>query len=346
MDIKDYISGYAQKADVYLKRLFESKKKEAAEIDPVAVRSLDILANYIAGGKRVRGALAVLGYELAGGKDFQKILPVSAAVEILHSSLLIHDDFIDRDELRRGKPTVHRIYAKGRGEHFGAAMAIVVADVGLFLSHQILAESAFKSRKVAQALSEFDRLLVNTGFGELLDIAFDYKRKLTWEDVQKVRLYKTAHYTFVMPMVVGAILGGASRKQLKAISRYGEPVGIAFQIRDDILGVFSDPNVTGKSNESDIREGKKTFLYLKTMELAGKRDKIYLKKWYGSKSLTKRNLREIRDIIEKSRAFELSQSLAADLVKQGKLEIKKITQKRRYQKILGEFADYMILRDK
>ena len=71
MDIKDYISGYAQKADVYLKRLFESKKKEAAEIDPVAVRSLDILANYIAGGKRVRGALAVLGYELAGGKDFQ-----------------------------------------------------------------------------------------------------------------------------------------------------------------------------------------------------------------------------------------------------------------------------------
>lgn len=346
MDLNKYLGEYSEQADRYLKKYFSEKRKEASKIDPLAVEVLTTLENFIYGGKKVRGALTVLGYQMTGGKNFHAILPVSIAVEILHSSLLIHDDFVDNDKFRRGKPTVHEIYSRGNTDHYGASIALIIGDVGIFLSNQLLAESNFDSDLKIKAIVEFEKLLVNTGQGEILDIAFDKKKSLSWDDILKVRIYKTADYTFVMPLTVGAILGLADNKVLEGIRKYAEPVGVGFQIRDDILGVFGDSKVTGKSNESDIIEGKFTFLYVKALELANKNEKQFLKKWYGSKDLNKSKIEEIRQIIKKVGALDNSQNLALDLAIEGKSHISILTQEKEYQAILSSLADFVVTRDK
>lgn len=346
MDSKKFLAAYRKKADSFLEEFFTEKRKEAQDIDPLAVKVLNSLEDYIAGGKKVRGALTVLGYHAAGGRKQKEIIPVSAAVEIIHSSLLIHDDFIDKDKLRRGKPTVHEAYSKGNSKHYGASIALIIGDIGIFLSHQLIANSKFDPSKKARAISELERLLTNTGYGEILDIAFDFKEKITWDEILKVRLYKTAHYTFVLPLTIGATLAEAKKSMLEAIEVYGENVGLAFQIRDDVLGVFGDPKVTGKSNESDIREGKITLLYKKSLKLANKKDRKFLKKWYGNKDLDAKKIQKIRKIIKDSGALEFSDSEARKLVEKGKSKVDKITDKKDYQEVLQTLADYVIDREK
>jgi len=346
MDLKLYLSDYSRDADNFIKTYFADKRKRAAKIDPLAVKVLTTLENFLYGGKKVRGALTVLGYRMAGGKNVKDILPVSIALEIMHSSLLIHDDFIDHDDFRRGKPTVHRIYAKGQSEHFGASIAVIIGDVGIFLSNQILADSSFDSDLITNAFNKYEELLINTGYGEILDIVFDKKKNITWNDILKVRKYKTAHYTFVMPLTVGAVLAAAEEKTLINIKKYGEPVGIGFQIRDDILGIYGDPDVTGKSNESDIKEGKKTFLLIKALDMADKENKAYLGKWYGSAELKTKETNKIREIIKNCGAYDYSQKLALDLATEGKKYVSQITIRKEYQNILNDFADFVVTRDK
>jgi len=346
MDAKSYLEDYAKQAGKYLKKFFAEKSKEASKIDKLAVEVLGTLENYISGGKKIRGALTVLGYQITGGKRTRDILPVSAAVEIVHSALLIHDDFIDKDRFRRGKPTVHEIYAKGNSEHYGASIALIIGDIGIFLSNQILASSNFDAKMIIKATSEFENLLIKTGYGEILDIAFDSKKSTTWGDILKVRTYKTAYYTIVMPLTVGAILGGAKDKTLKAIENYGVPVGIAFQLADDILGVFGKSDKTGKSSESDIREGKKTLLFVKALELARDKERQFLLKWYGSDKLDKNKIEKIRQAIKDSGSLDYSRKLAEEMAEKGKKYIPKITGNLQFRETLSSLADFMVYRSK
>lgn len=346
MSSLSFLSDYRKNSKDFFTEYFKVKKEEAKKIDQLTFDAVEKLENYIEGGKKVRGALTVLGYKAAGGKKQKDIIPVSAAAEILHSSLLIHDDFIDHDEVRRGKPTMHKLYSKGKNDHYGASIALIVGDLGLFMGHHLLIDSSFDADKKIKAAKELDNLLINTAYGEILDIAFDQKDKLTWDEIFKVRKLKTADYTFSLPLKIGAILGGAEEKTLKAIDRYGEPVGIAFQVRDDVLGVYGDPGVTGKSNESDIREGKKTFLFTKATEMAEDKDRKFLEEWYGSENLTKEKMQKIRKIVKDSGALQYSENLAQELVKKGVAEIPKITKDKKYQQILEGLAEYMIKREK
>jgi geranylgeranyl diphosphate synthase type I len=346
VDIKDYLKNYVRVVDSYFEEYFSRKEKEASEIDQLAVDALKTLKDYISGGKKIRGALTVLGYQCAGGKKIEDIIPVSAAVEIMHSCLLIHDDFVDNDNFRRGKPTVHRLYSQKMSEHYGASMAVMIGDVGIFLSNQILAGSNFNGEIKARVIYEFQKLLINTGYGELMDIAFDYKKNLSWDDILKIRLYKTAHYTFVMPLMVGALLAEPDKKAKGAIKKFGEPVGVAFQLRDDILGIFGDSGRTGKSSESDIREGKKTLILAKALELSNRRDTQYLKKWYGAIDIKATQINNIRNIFKDSGAQKYSEELSRQLVEKGKKAVPQIVQKKKYQEVLYSLADYVIIRDR
>ena len=338
MDAKKYLSEYSKEFKFFKDKYFQNKIKEASKIDKIAAESIKVLSEYMEGGKHARGALVLLGYKIAGGQNLKSVFPASFAVELIHNSLLIHDDFVDNDKLRRGKKTVHEIFKdKRNNSHYGASMAIMIADLGIFWAHQILSGT--------KAIFEFDQLLVNTGYGELLDIDFDYKENITWEDIMKVRIYKTAHYTFVMPLQIGAILAGGKDNLLQNFKNYGEPVGLAFQIQDDILGIFGDSNETGKSNDSDIREGKKTLLYFKALELANKKEKEFLKTHYG-KTTNNKEISEIRKILKNSRALDFSQKTALDFVEKGKKYIPKITKDKDLQDTLSSLADYIVQREK
>ena len=313
MEATFYLQKYSQKIESYKKAYFTGEIKKAARINRVAKEALIRLRDYSTGGKCLRGVLTILGYELAGGGNFEKVLPAAVAVELFHNALLIHDDFIDRDSARRGKPTVHKIYGEEGGKHYGASMAIVVGDLAIFSANRLIASLKLPENLVSRAVETLNGYLIDTGYGEMMDIAFDLKKEITWNDIFKVRLYKTARYTFVMPLVTGAVLGGGNKKIITNFIKYAEPVGMAFQLRDDILGIFGDPAKTGKSNDSDIKEGKKTLIFLKALELTKGTQREYLKRYYGSVDLNPERVKKIKGIIKTSGALGFSEKTSREI---------------------------------
>lgn len=346
VDAINYLKEYSKKSNRYLKTFFDNKRKSGGKIDKAVVDSINAFEDYSLGGKKLRGALNVLGYQIAGGKNYSAILQVSCGIELLHSFLLIHDDIIDKDKTRRGKQTLHKLFSQKKGEHFGVSKAIVIGDIGAFLGYELIVNSEFPSDRINRAILVLNDFLLKTMYGEMLDIDFDFKKKISWDEILKVRTYKTAYYTFVMPLVVGAVLGGAKNMRLKLLEGYGVPIGIAFQLIDDILGVFGDPQNTGKSNENDIREGKKTFLYAKALELSKGEDKKFLLRWYGSDKIDKDKIAKIRGLITASGSLDYSQKLAEKMSMKGKKFINKITRDAKQQETLASLADFIITRNR
>jgi len=342
---EDYLKAYSRKADKFLDSFFEKEKTLAKKIDPDLAEILHVFQDYSRGGKKARGALTVLGYQACGGKNQSAILPISCGIELLHNFLLIHDDVIDKDTKRRGKPTVNATYAKLRGKHYGNSKAIIIGDIGGFLAYGLIFSSGFAKERTFKALGKLNEFLLKTGYGQLLDIDYDFKKDVTWNDILKVRTYKTAYYTIVMPLTVGAVLAGAGQRETLAIEKYGVPVGIAFQLVDDALGIFGSTKKTGKSNLSDIREGKKTFLYAKAFELSSPSQKRYLKRWYGALDVGPKQASEIKRIMISTGSLDYSKKLVLDLVKKGKKYAPEITKAKKHQSILESLANFITTRE-
>lgn len=352
MDAKTYLSSYAPKADKFLDKFFAEKKREASSISPLCSQMMDIYREYMRGGKKARGALTFLGYQCLGGRQENVALPASVAIEIFHSFLLMHDDWIDKDLLRRGKPTVHIQYEKffrekkwkGDRRHWGAGMAVVLGDIGCFLAYKILSDLPCLEKRKTQALSYLSDYFIKTAYGEVLDITYDFIKEAGFKDILSVRELKTAYYTIVMPLAIGASLAGADQKKIKAIEAYGLPVGIAFQLRDDELGLFGEEKTLGKSTLSDLLEGKKTMLILKALESLSDDDKKLLLSVWGQGRTDQSKAQRAKDLILKSQALAFSRKMAKDLVEQGKKFVPQITKLPKYQKLLYEMADFMIER--
>lgn len=337
--LTDYLRDYTPRLDKYIHNYFDTQKQQAQTIDPFLTECLSYLENYLLGGKKIRGALTVLGYQINKTMDINNIIPVSAAIELIHSGLLIQDDFIDHDLMRRGIKSIHELYTDRKDPHFGASMAVVIGDLGYFYGYKIISDSDFAPVFVIKSLSELSQRLVNTGYGEILDVVSDNKLPLSRGTIDKARIYKTAHYSFVMPLSVGAILAGATDFQLQAIEKYGTQVGLAFQIQDDILGVTGDPKVTGKSNSSDITSGKQTHILQKTLELG---DPQFIKKYYGTNKKTD----EIRKLMQGCGAIDACKKLAQDHANQAKRYLGKITTNEKVKIILSQLADFVVTRNK
>lgn len=176
--------------------------------------------------KRIRAILVNQGYFLAGGQDKKTILQTSIFIELIHNYLLIHDDIIDKDEMRRGKKTMHCLY--------GQAMAIVAGDVFSALGYNLLSSCQLPVKHRIKALAKLNQTLYFTGYGQSLELHLRNKKKFTNHDILEIYTKKTAFYTLVSPLQVGALLAGASEKFLKKIEKFALPLGIAFQIRDDL----------------------------------------------------------------------------------------------------------------
>ena len=352
MDAKDYLKDYLKKAAPILANFFKEKEKEAAKISPLTAEMMGIYLKFM-GGKNIRGALTKLGYECFGGKDEKAILEASLMVEITHAFLLMHDDIMDQDSLRRGMPTIHtqyenlhqERYSKGNPKHYGICMALDLGDAGFALSHLILADAKFSAEIKERVLRRFNEQILTTAFGQAIDILYEHQDKVAEEDVMKVHHYKTANYTITGPLQYGALFAGASGKEIQKIEKYGLPVGIAFQLRDDELGLFSDEEKLGKPIGSDIRENKNTILHLKSLELAGREDKKFLKYAYGNRNLMADEVRKVQEITMESGALSYSQKLARELVEKGKKFVPQITAHLGPQDTLYRMADFMIERE-
>ncbi len=296
------------------------------------------------GGKKIRGILIYLGYKLAGGEEKSDIYDISSAYEIFHTSILAHDDIIDQSPVRRGIPSLYK--ALGGGHH-GISGAICLGDLGFFLSTKIISESDFPSEVKIKALEHFSKTVMDTALGEILDVELPFiKGERKEKDVILIMSLKTAKYTVSAPLQLGAILAGADEHLIRVLKEFGENLGIAFQIQDDILGVFGEESELGKSNKSDIEEGKNTLLIIKALKNANSKQLRVLKKYYGKGKISTKALLKVRKIFEDSKALENSQKIALKYLSSAKKEIPGLTKDKDLSKILEQISDYLVERNK
>ncbi|MDP2664242.1 MAG: polyprenyl synthetase family protein [bacterium] len=248
------LSSYQKKIEKEIRRFFDRKIKKTKQ--PLLRSYFKLLKEFsLRPAKRIRPILINQGYLLAGGKNKGEILRTSIFIELIHNYLLIHDDIIDRDKIRRGGPTVHHYY---RGGHYGESMAVVIGDLASSLGYEILTSSRFPANYRIRAAEKLNQVLSFTCYGQLLELSLLKKKKKTKKDVIEIYRNKTANYTFVGPLQIGAILAGANERFLKKIEKFSLPLGIAFQIKDDILdaepGIDKQPQ---KLAEKLIKQSKK-----------------------------------------------------------------------------------------
>lgn len=240
MDFDKYLKQQAKEVEKELEDLLKDWEREVKKFNPKLAPFAKGLINSTKGGKRIRGVLVKMGFEIAGkrkgsrgkGKEITKI---AAAYEILHASLLIHDDIMDQSLTRRGKPS---LYVALGNNHYGISQAINLGDIGLYLPIKIISDSSFPKDYKILALSFLSQVVINTGWGQVMDVALGEKGKRKGEsekDIKFINLNKTARYTIAAPLQIGAILNGANEKLLKVLGEFGENLGIAFQIQDNIL---------------------------------------------------------------------------------------------------------------
>lgn len=229
MDFKSYLERNAKQIDEELDRILSEFLQETKKVNIKLVPFALGLLNSCKGGKRIRGTLVKLGYEIANqstanSQQSTEIIRIGAALEILHTGLLIHDDIMDKGKMRRGQPT---LYMALGGNHIGISQAISVGDIALHLPIKIISDSNFLGEYKLKTLSYLSQAVINTGWGQIMDI----EKK----DIEFIRRFKTAKYTVSAPLQIGAILAGVDEELLYKLGQFGESLGIAFQIQDDIL---------------------------------------------------------------------------------------------------------------
>jgi geranylgeranyl diphosphate synthase type I len=332
---------------------FDAKIDEASKIHPEAVVLAEEARRFIrTGGKRLRPAFAYSAYVASGGRSLEAILYASAALEVLHAWALIHDDIIDNADIRRGKPSVHKVFEdfhrkrtlKGNKEEFGVSTAILVGDLALAYADEVLNTAPFPAERIRRAKNYYDLMKKQVIFGEYLDVLAPLKKQFTEKDLLTIFEYKTAKYTIERPLHIGAILAGAEEDILETFSSYGIPLGQAFQIQDDIMGTFSNEEKIGKPADSDIREGKKTLLVLKAYEFCKRDERRLLDKILGNKSANDVEIATVREIMSKCGALEYSQELAYKLINKAKRSILHAKLTSEGKDYLLQVADYLLTR--
>ena len=268
-----------------------------------------------AGGKRLRPYMAVLGYHAFGGSRHDQIISVAAAWELLHLSMLIHDDIIDNDLIRYGVKNIAGSYmdiydnepSLERRQHLAASAALLAGDLALSSAYEIVLDSSeltSEQKLVAQRYLA-DAIFAVAG-GELLDTESTLQTFVTAEPLT-VAAYKTALYSFVGPMSAGAAIAGASVADLDDIRQFGVALGCAFQLVDDMLGIYGDPALTGKSNSGDLREGKRTYILQQAYAMATSSDRQVLDELIGMPDLNDNECQTLRAVIERSGAKRVCQ---------------------------------------
>jgi geranylgeranyl diphosphate synthase, type I len=302
------------------------------ELVPVHLMASQMLC----GGKRMRPAFCVWGYVAAAGipsdDELQPLLAAAGSLDVLHVSALIHDDLMDSSDLRRGRPAAHRQFEAlhanagwlGDSAAFGRAGAILLGDLLVMWSAQMLHGAGMDQSTLERALPIVEAMRTEVTCGQYLDIvaqAHPLRKRapaigslrptieLALDDASRVVEYKAARYTVQRPCQMGAALGGGDDELYFALGAYGSPLGRAFQFRDDLLGVFGDPKVTGKPAGDDLREGKRTVLVAHAYAHAGDSGQKLLLQRLGDSALDETGISELQQVIVESGAREAVESM-------------------------------------
>ena len=312
MDFDD-IAGLSAAINTSLTEFFEIESQYlraiGSELDPVA----DALGRFLLdGGKRLRPLFAAIGFLGAQGTLTPEIIRGVSSLELVHVCALIHDDVMDASDTRRGAPAIHKQFEAWHGSEnllgssaqFGVASAILLGDLALIWAAKALHESGISPALILRSLPFYDEMRVELMAGQYLDI---YEQALATESAEralKVARYKSGKYSVERPLHFGASLApGFSPSIIDIYSNFGLPLGEAFQLRDDLIGVFGDPVKTGKPAGDDLREGKRTVLVAITLSRSNSSQRREFLKYFGQKDLDSRGVHSLRQIISDTGAF-------------------------------------------
>ena len=274
-------------------------------VSPDVLPLVDSLELLLKGGKRLRPAFAYWGYRSVGAQDNENIVRAAASLEFLQACALIHDDVMDDSDVRRGNPAAHKQFEtlheanqwSGGAHHFGAGAAILIGDLALSWADELLGNSGLSSEEHRRAKKIYDVMRTELMAGQYLDLLEQVRGDTSHESARNVIRYKSAKYTIERPLHIGAAIAGATPAHQDLLSEYGLALGEAFQLRDDVLGVFGDKVVTGKPTGDDLREGKQTMLIARTRELISASELATLNSHLGRKDLDEDQISQLQSLI-------------------------------------------------
>lgn len=275
-------------------------------VSPAAGQMVEFAQEFLSGGKRLRAAFCYWGYKAAGGTSEKEILRAASALEFLQGCALVHDDVMDASDTRRGKPSIHKRFESlhdegsfaGSKELFGVGGAVLLGDLMLSWADQMLLTSGFEAESLKRGKDLYDLMRTELMAGQYLDLHNQAKRGGDVDEAFNVIRFKSAKYSIERPLQLGGKLAVEDDALNKTLSDFGLPLGEAFQLRDDLLGVFGDPEVTGKPAGDDLREGKRTVLIELAFKNASSSQRHELSNLFGKASLSLLEVDKLREVLE------------------------------------------------
>ncbi|MBT4823876.1 polyprenyl synthetase family protein [Candidatus Woesearchaeota archaeon] len=314
------------------------------------VKLLGVIKEFtMRGGKRIRPLLVLKGFQavsiskgIVNQKLEQEVLKLSICVELMQTSFLIHDDIMDKSELRRNKPTVHKI--------LGENMAILAGNIAMILAQKIITDSNFSEEIKLKATNKFNEIIQTTNYGQILDLQLSEKNifEVNEDDINQIHLLKTAKYTIEGPLQLGVILAGDPdnvQDKLVEISKIALPLGRAFQIQDDLLGIFGSEEKLGKSVFSDIIENKKTLLVWCAYMKANEEEKEFIKLVLGKQDISEDEFSKLKEIIIKTGSKDYSKEKLIGLTEQVTHFINSSLLDRKTKNFLLNLAEFFVDRE-
>lgn len=357
MAFKETLANFQEEINPFLVRYFDQVIAEAKKEDAFIAEALEAVREItLRGGKRLRAAGMYYGYLAGGGEDRLAMLETAVSVEFIHAFLLIHDDIMDRDAIRHGVPTIHeryrslaeRLFPDTDAVHFGNSIALIVGDMVGALGNDIIFRSPFPKERVFQALSRLQKIIAFTVVGQAKDVYFEYRKRATPDEILRMYECKTAKYTMEGPVHLGLLLAGASEELLTDFSAYAIPLGIAFQIQDDVLGLYGTSDRIGKSQGSDLKEGKMTLMNALLLErLASEERASFIALLEKGDALTDADIREVQALMIKEGVLLDVKDRASQFIAEGERALallKTVISPESYDFFSG-IAEYMMVRE-
>lgn len=336
----DWLAGVVQRTNAQLERFFDDKREQARATSPEARLLVDAIATLtMRGGKRLRPAALHAAYCAVGGGDASRTEDAAASLELLQSYLLIQDDWMDGDVERRGGPSVHAALSVTHGSRLGESLAILAADVASGFAWELIARAPFPEARLREALATFARTHFEVVCGQQLDL-------IGHPDVGLVHQLKTGSYTVRGPLALGALLGDASEPQLSALERFGAPLGLAFQLRDDLLSCFGDAARLGKPVGNDLRAGKHSALLSEARALFGDADRTRFDQVFGRRSASDADVARVTEALFVSGVRERLQQRLEALLEESSAALQNAQLTPEGTSMLRDLAQRMATRDR
>ena len=329
--LKSVRSAVEEELSIFLNRESAYLNSISSDLSPVSAALTSFLLD---SGKRLRPLFAYAGFAAAGGAIEKSTTRAMAALELLQACALIHDDLMDGSDTRRGKPSIHRHFESihmqdqldGFAPQYGLSAAVLLGDLALVWSDQMINSAGLSTEQYARMIPLYNEMRVELMAGQFLDIHEQTQKDTSTDRSLKIARYKSGKYTIERPLHIGAVIGKPDKSDhsalLDALSRYGLPLGEAFQLRDDMLGIFGDPEVTGKPAGDDLREGKRTVLIAMTLEALDETGRAELLAYLGQPDISLAKIEELRALITSSGAVEKVENLIEKLTNDSLAAIK------------------------